>query len=78
MVSTNRPFVMLQNHRRWSNVLYLPPLISGYLPLSTSIFLYLLNKRNLNKLLLPNIPALSSQIVQVLTFYHGDVSVIYN
>jgi len=39
--------VFLQNHRRWSNVLYLPPLKKR---LSTSIFLYLLNMRNLNYL----------------------------
>jgi len=30
---------MLHNNRRWSNVLYLPPLKSGYLPLSSYIFL---------------------------------------
>ena len=39
MVSTNRPFVLLQNLYRQSNVLYLPPLISGYLPLSSYIYL---------------------------------------
>ena len=35
MVSTNRPYALLQNYRRWSNVLYLPPL-------KAAIFLYLL------------------------------------
>ena len=31
--------VFLQNHHRWSNVLYLLPLKSGYLPLSSYISL---------------------------------------
>ena len=39
MVSTNRPFVLLLQYRRQSIVLYLPPLKSGYLPLSSYIYL---------------------------------------
>ena len=38
MVSTNCPIVLLQTFRGQSNVLYLPPLTSGYLLFSSYIF----------------------------------------